>query len=184
MRASVRLVRRYARALFEAAREDGVVADVGRDLRLTSELLSDPFVSAFLLDPSTDRAAKRREFVERLAPHTTPLFLRFANLVLERRREEVLASVAAAYALEADRAAGIVRGVAESARPLPEEEMRALEEALGRAAGATVKLVHRLVPELVGGIRIDLGGRRLDATVPGRFASLRERLLAAPLSQG
>ncbi|HET6203690.1 MAG TPA: ATP synthase F1 subunit delta [Planctomycetota bacterium] len=181
MRGSGRLVRRYARALFEAAREAGSVPEVARDLeRLGAALAAGPFLDS-LLDPVADRSAKKRALAERVSLET-PLVRRFVELLLDRRREEVFPLLAGAFALEADRAAGVVRGLVVAARAVPEEDIRALEQVLGASLGSTVRLAVEIDPELVGGIRIDVAGRRLDATVPGRLAALREELLAAPLA--
>jgi len=182
MRVSGRLVRRYARALFEVAQESGAAAVVGADLGRIAQALADPALASVVLDPSSDRASKRRAFDAGVSLES-PLLRTFVHFLLERRREDVLPALASAFAAEVDRAEGRVRGIVESGRALPEEERRALESALGASLGARVSLTVRVDPALVGGVRIEVGGRRLDATVPGRLAALREELLAAPLRQ-
>ena len=179
-----RLVRRYARALFEVARERNLEAEVGRDLASAASALEDPSVAFAFFDPTAKAEAKRRLVAERIAPSATDLFRRFANLLIERGREEVLRSAAGAYGAETDRAEGIIRGVAESALPLAEEDLRGLEGELGRAIGASVRLAPRVSADLVAGVRIALPGALLDATVPGFLRALRERLLSVPLPQG
>jgi F-type H+-transporting ATPase subunit delta len=182
MRVSGRLVRRYARALFEAAREANAVAGVGRDLGSIATALADLSLASTVLGASSDRASKKKAF-EKAVPLETPLSRTFVDFLFQRRREDVLPALASAFAAEVDRAEGIVRGVVEAGRALPEEDRRALESALGASLGARVTLSLRVDPALVGGVRIEVAGRRLDATVPGRLAALREELLAAPLRQ-
>ncbi|MGH7150189.1 MAG: F0F1 ATP synthase subunit delta, partial [Planctomycetota bacterium] len=94
-----------------------------------------------------------------------------------------LPALAPAFAAEVDRAEGIVRGVVEAAVPLADADLRAIERALGGSLGPRVSLALRVDPALVGGLRIEVAGRRLDATVRGRLAALREDLLEAPLRQ-
>ncbi len=182
MSESSRLLRRYARALFETAREGNAVAGVGRDLGSIATALADPSLASTVLRASGDRASKKQAF-DRAALLETPLTRTFVDFLFQRRREGILPALAPAFAAEVDRAEGIVRGVVEAAVPLGDADLRAIERALDGSVGARVSLALRVEPALVGGLRIEVAGRRLDATVRGRLAALREDLLEAPLRQ-
>jgi len=176
-----RVARRYAEALLDAASEAGVLERVESDLEFAVGLLAEPEVSAFVLDPTVDRATKTRFFVERVALHVSPLFANFLRLLVDRRREEVLDRFDEVFRRTRERREGIRRGRAETARPLSEEDRRSLEAALEKAFGGPVRLEVQVRPELVGGLRLEVEGRFVDATVPGRLGALRERWLAVPL---
>ena len=65
----------------------------------------------------------------------------------------------------------------------PVEVLRVTSKALSDSLGARVSLAPQVDPALVGGLRVEVAGRRLDATVRGRLSALREDLLEAPLRQ-
>lgn len=182
MRPLSRVARRYVEALLDAAAEGGILDDVGRDLEFTASLVAEPSVGAFLVDPTVDRASKMRFFVEWVAPHVSPLFRNFLGLLVRRRREDLLDRLDEAFRQTRERREGIVRGRLESGRPLAEEDRRVLEEAASRALGLRVSLEVAVRPDLIGGVRLEVGGRLLDASVAGRLAAARERLLSVPLN--
>ena len=68
-----------------------------------------------------------------------------------------------------------------SAVPLPEASRAALEAKLCALTGKTVHLTARQDPSVLGGIRLDMAGERLDGTVQGRLEALRRSIAAATL---
>lgn len=96
-------------------------------------------------------------------------FLRF----LRRRRQwKQLPRIVTAVAEERRRQSGVVRVLAETARPLPATYASTLARRLGRP----VELETRVDASLIGGLRLTVDGQRLDATVPAVLAQLRRRL--------
>ena len=50
------------------------------------------------------------------------------------------------------------------------------EEKLQRVTGKTITLTEKVDPSVLGGLRLDLGGTRLDGTVQGRLERLRNEI--------
>lgn len=176
------VTKRYAEALFAAARDANRIADVEADLLLVEEAVRQREHAAALFNRALDASEKRRRFLDPIAPKLrTDLVRNTVSLLLDRRREEALRGLPAAFHRLALDARGEAEGVLESARPIAEAEHRAIEEAIGRSLGRTLKLRARVDPALLGGIRATVGSRRYDATVRGRLAALRERLIGARL---
>ncbi|MDR1950337.1 MAG: F0F1 ATP synthase subunit delta [Spirochaetaceae bacterium] len=88
-------------------------------------------------------------------------------------------SVAEAAELILDRKKGIVTAIAECAFP-PEDDLReALRAGVRRRTGAAdVKLDVRVVPELLGGFRLRIGGDCIDASLRTQMRNLTEELSA------
>lgn len=61
-----------------------------------------------------------------------------------------------------------------SARPLDESSREALRASLSALTGQPVELQVDLEPELLGGVLVQVGDLRLDATTRGRLGSLRD----------
>jgi len=59
-----------------------------------------------------------------------------------------------------------------SALPIAEEQVRPLLEALERKYGRKVNAQVEIEPELIGGVRIIVGDKVIDATVRGRLESM------------
>jgi F-type H+-transporting ATPase subunit delta len=77
---------------------------------------------------------------------------------------------------------GILTVHAESAFPLDEELRAALESGLReRTKAAGIRLLTRVMPELLGGYRLRLGSEIIDASLRGRLQQMARDLHAAPV---
>src|SRR4029077_12758877 len=105
----------------------------------------------------------------------------FVNLVLDKRRVEVLRHLGAAFHRLDLQRRGAAEGVVESVRPLDAAEIARLAAALGPRLSKQLVLENRIVPELIGGLRVVVESKMIDASVTGRLEGLRKSLLAAAL---
>ena len=71
---------------------------------------------------------------------------------------------------------GILSVTAITAVPLNDGQSVRLTEKLGRITGKKIALLNRVDPRVLGGIRLDYDGRRLDDTVSHRLDSIRDLL--------
>jgi F-type H+-transporting ATPase subunit delta len=174
--------KRYAEALFLAARDANVVADVEADLTLLANALAEPRLRDAIGDPTLDAAAKRAHLLDPIAPKLRTALARNAiALVIDRRRDAVLLRLPQAFHRLALEARGEAEGVVETAMPLAPDALAAVADAIGRSLGKRVRLEQRVNATLVGGLRATVGSRRYDASVLARLSELRSRLLSAPL---
>lgn len=172
---------RYATALFELARDKSASAEVERDVMVAGEALADPQVASFFegADVPLD---KKRARLEQLGVQLHPLVRNLLLLLADKGRLTVLPQLAEAYRRCVYAERGIVEGVVESPRPLPDAELKALEAALGARLSKEVRLKGRVQPELLAGARVVVDNRLLDASAQGRLEALRTRLLGARLT--
>lgn len=171
---------RWAEALYGIARKADAVDAIQADTARLSAEVAPPKVAAFLFGSGVsqaERAAKMEPLLKELHPTTRS----FVQLLFQRRRQEVLRHIGEAFKRKVYAETGRVEGVVETPRALPDEDLRALEAAIGRRVGKTVVLSQTVRPDLIGGVRVVVGARLFDATVKGRLESLREKLLGAPL---
>ena len=175
------VARRYARALFDAARDAGALEQVRADCSLLAAVLADREAVAMLADPRYDHADKRALLEKSFGAMLHPLTRSLLGVLERRRRVEVLAEIPLAFGVLDDAHAGRVRGEIETAQPLDDAARRRVEGALSQRTNAQVLLTHRTEPALLGGARVTFGGIRLDASVRGALDALRRRLLEAEL---
>jgi len=171
---------RYTEALFGLARKRGVLPQVRADVARFARELAAPGPAAFFFDARVP-AEKRRERIQPLLASAQPIFANFVNLVFERRREDVLRRLGEAFHQRALAEEGAAEGFVESARPLGENDLALLAQALGRRLGKKVTLDNRVNPDVVGGVRVVVGSKMLDYSLRGRMDGLKKKLLAAPL---
>jgi len=175
------LARRYARALFDAARREGGDAPLGlRDeLRAFAPLLTghDELRRA-ILHPGLG-AEPRQRVLAALADRAgaSVLLRRLVALLATRDRMALFPDLVEAYADVANAASGVVSAEAVSAVALPEAQARALAATLGGPAGPA-ELRRRVDPELIGGLLVRVGGKTFDGSVRTQLAALRRRLAA------
>jgi len=63
-----------------------------------------------------------------------------------------------------------------TAVPLTEAQHGRLAEKLAKLTGKTVELTNRVDPSVLGGVRLDYDGKRVDGTVQSRLDSIRDLL--------
>lgn len=169
------LARPYARAAFELARADGLLADWSRRLMFSAAVASAPEVDALLHHPRVALADQ----VKLLLPEgDTPdgAFGRFLAALAENKRIALLPEVAAQYELLRAEAESIVKARVRTAVALEPGQLETLKSALRRRFGREVELRNEIDPALIGGAVIDAGDVVIDGSVRGRLAKLQNVL--------
>ncbi|MCL6517170.1 ATP synthase F1 subunit delta [Alicyclobacillus sp.] len=160
------VARRYTRGLFSYASEHGLVRDVDGGLAVVADALrGEPKFRALLEHPliSVEEKAAMLDRVFGQAVH--PIVLRFLKLLIQRGRADQTLAVADAFHTLAEEAEGLISVAVESAFPLPEAQARELEERLGQALNKRVRAVVSVNPDLLAGVRIQVGHRVIDASL-------------------
>ena len=171
--------RMYARALFEAAREESRLEAVAADMKALQEALEEvPALRAFLRNPQIDPPEKAG-VLEEIATGADELMRNFVRLVAEKGRAGELAEIGAE--LQALVAAAENRLAVEltTAVELSEDDARAIVEQIEHASGRTVDATRSVDPSLIGGIVLQIGTFLADGSVRGRLERLHRELATA-----
>jgi F-type H+-transporting ATPase subunit delta len=169
--------KRYARAVFELAQEEGDLEEWGRRIARIRELFADPGVAAVLGNPSI--ATQRREALVASAPH----FLdakggNLARLLVESGRIKDVPAIEEEFESLADQAAGRVRATVTTAIELAHDDRDRVERELSKRLKRDVRLTVVVDPRIIGGLKVQYGDRVVDASVASRLHQLRRRLAA------
>jgi F-type H+-transporting ATPase subunit delta len=176
------LIRRYAAAIYRLAEEAGQVEVVREELaRLQLAATSDSRVLAILRHPGIGGEQKRQFLLQVAGGSPTPITAGLLTLVLEKDRAEVLLGICDVFTELADEAAGRVRARVEVAWEPDEEQKERLVAALSRLVGAPVVAEYVLTPEVLGGARVHVAGRRIDGSLAGRLEEMVSQVSAAPV---
>ena len=172
------LAGRYAVALFELAAEDGVVTAVESDLDTLSAALSESSELASLTtNPQLGRQAKMSamEGVAKLL-ELSPLTRRFLGVLAENRRLAELPRMIRAFRDIAAAQRGEVSAEVVSAHPLSEDQLGSLRKKLTAREGRTVKLSSSVDPEMLGGLIVTIGSKRIDGSIRTRLNALTQAM--------
>jgi F-type H+-transporting ATPase subunit delta len=168
--------RLYARALFEAAQEKGRVDAVHRDLADFADAVEgSPELAAFLANPQVDSGAKVGVLGE-LSDGADELVHNFLRLLAGKGRAGQIPGVRDEFQALVDRAQGRVAVELTTAFELSDDEAATIVAQIEQASGRQVEATRKVDPELVGGMILQAGSLRVDASVRGRLERLRHEL--------
>jgi F-type H+-transporting ATPase subunit delta len=171
--------RRYARAVFELAKEEGHVDAWAARLAELRQVLEHPEALPVLHNrsiPDERRQAAAAALVgDRVGPEGTNL----ARLLVDAGRLDELEEIIAEFGRLADEDAGRVRATAITAVPLADPDADRLRGDLARRLGREVRLEARVDPAIVGGLVVQVGDRVFDGSVATRLRLLRRQLAEA-----
>lgn len=168
--------KRYARAVFELARDEDRLEDWRRHLDELQQVLSLPEVRAVLANPSI-ALQRRQEAVDALlAGRVGRESIHLAKLLVAGNRLDDLAGIVEEYGRLLDDEAGRVRASVTTAVPLGRADIDKLVQELSARLGREVRLETRVDRSIVAGLVLQIGDRVIDASVASRLQQLRRRL--------
>ncbi len=169
--------RMYARALFEAAQEEGKLAEVHEQLGDFVAMVEEvPELGAVLANPELDSQTKAA-VLDDILGGADELVRNFLRLVAEKGRTGEIVEIARELGELVARLDRVLQVELTTAFELSDEEARDIVAQIEQASGRSVEAVRSVDPELVGGIVLQAGSHRLDASVRGRLDRLRHDLV-------
>jgi F-type H+-transporting ATPase subunit delta len=169
--------RMYARALYEAAREQSRVDAVRAELvELAAAMEETPALEAFLSNPQLDPAAKA-DVLEEVTSGADPILRNFVRVVAAKGRAGQLRPIAEELEAIVDREQGRLSVELTTAYELDDAETVVIVSKIEEASGRTVEATRSVDPDLIGGIVLQAGSLRVDASVRGRLDRLRRELV-------
>jgi F-type H+-transporting ATPase subunit delta len=174
------LARRYAIAISTLAGESNAADTVGADLTLlTQAIVTNGRIHDFFVSPVISRPDKERVLDEVFHDKVHPIALHALLLLVRKRRESLLAAIVDEYAALQRAAARKQRLTLTSAQPLDRKEYANLIQRLERFYDTKFEATEVIDPNLIGGVRIMMGDRRIDASIAGRLDALARELSTA-----
>jgi F-type H+-transporting ATPase subunit delta len=170
--------RRYARALFSLAQDDGRVDEVQQNLAQFAELLernAELRLALFRpLHPAKERRAVLASVSDRLGVQR--IVRNFFTYLVDQRRLVDFEGIRREFERLADAAAGRTRASIVSATPLADQDRERLRRALSARTGGEVELDVEVDPALIGGVIAKLGTLVFDGSLRTQLNQLRASL--------
>ena len=169
--------RMYARALFQAARDEAKLDEVASELAALATAVDEvPELRSFLRNPQVEPAEKA-VVLDEISSGADALVRNFVRLVAEKGRAGELVEMNAELDALVAQAQNRLALELTTAHELSDEEARSIVETIEKASGRTVEATRSVDPSLVGGIVLQVGSFRADGSVRGRLERLRQELV-------
>lgn len=169
----------YANALFQAARERDRLQPVREQLaQVVAAEAEVPELRELLRNPQLDPRARARA-LEDVFAGGEELLRNFLLVLADKGRTGSLEEIAREFERLMAEHEGVVHAELTTAVALSDEEAQTLLRQIEDASGRKVEASRSVDPGLIGGIVLQVGSHRLDASVRGRLERLRRQLVTA-----
>lgn len=165
--------------MFEAAQAAGSLAAVHAQLdELRDAFAAAPDLEALLDNPEIDSRVKG-DVLARLAEGSDDTVVNFLRLVAEKGRAGEVGEIVAELDVLVAAENQVLDVEITTAHELSEEHFSNVCSQIETASGRKVQAERNVDPDLIGGIVLQAGSMRLDASVRGRLERLRNDLTHA-----
>ena len=167
----------YGESLYELAKDENLTAELGGQLKVLKECFAqEPAFVTLLSTPSLSKAERCQILDDSFRGTVHPYVLNFLKILTEKGYMRYFCDCCDAYTARYDQDNGILRVNAVTAVALTTEQADKLTQKLSRITGKEIALRTRIDPAVLGGIRLDYDGQRLDDTVSHRLDAIRNVL--------
>ena len=172
------LARRYAKAVFTIGSESGKLEDYNAALQAVATLYAEntDVVDALTnpLYPIELREKVMAGVVKSMDVDT--VMGNFLNLLVEKKRADILPEIAEEFKVMVDEAQNISHGTVISAVELSDELHNKIQDTLEKLTGKKVELTTSVDPTIIGGIIAKVGDLVLDGSIKTQLAGLKESI--------
>ena len=171
------LAKEYGNGLYELAREDDLIAQLHDELCEIGELIeAEPDFARLLSSRAIERGERLRVVDEAFAGRAHPYIVNYMKLMVEKERFEAFADSIKWFHQRYNEEFGIVEAEVTTAVPLSQADFDQLSAKLREMSGKNVSLNCHVDPALIGGVRVEMEGRRYDNTIQSKLGRLRQSL--------
>ena len=167
----------YGESLYELAKDESLGKIIGEQLAILQESFrQEPDFIRLLSSPNLTKAERCQILDDSFRGKVHAYVLNFLKILTEKNYIRYFSDCCDAYMQRFDQDNGILRVDAVSAVALTDAQRDKLTRKLTRITGKEVLLRNRINPAVLGGIRLDYDGQRLDDTVSHRLDAIRDLL--------
>ena len=171
--------RRYAKALMDLARRDGVITEIGAQLQQYQALLRENIhLQRILENPGVDIQVKTgimTTIFERTQP--APLLRNFLLLLMDKGRLPQLDAICTHYERMASDELHRVVAQVTTAVEMDTQQRQVITQKIAAATQKDVQLEAHVDPSIIGGLVVRVNNVILDGSVRGQLTRMRKALI-------
>ncbi|MDO5530447.1 F0F1 ATP synthase subunit delta [Sutterella sp.] len=177
------IARPYAEGLMQALEERKASAqDKASVLEAVAQLAQaarDPLVAQLAGDPGLSEDQVYGVLEGTIGSDQAEEVKNLLRVVIQNGRIEALPEIARQFRILKNQSEGVADAYIETAFPLSDEEVKSLLEALAKKfPGVKLHPVVSVEKELIGGVRVHVGDKLLDASIRARLSQMKTALTA------
>jgi F-type H+-transporting ATPase subunit delta len=181
--ANLKVSHRYASSLIETAIEKNKLDKISSDMILLLDALNDNKALQLMLDNPVIRPEIKSNILKEIfSSKFDAESLNFLNFVIEKKRENLLDSIAARFLELRDEYLGIVSVTATIAFKMAEDQIEILQKKLQEILGKKIRLNLVVDESLVGGFIAKAGDTMYNASVRHQLELLKKQFLVSGFS--
>lgn len=167
----------YGTALYTLAQEEALTGSLLAELTVLEESFREaPAFIRLLSSPNLSKQERCQILEDSFRGNIHDYVLNFLKILTEKGYMKHFFDCCQAFEELYNRDNGILPVTAITAVPMSSEQAEKLTDKLSRATSKQVKLLNKVDPSVLGGVRLDYDGKRLDDTVSHRLDSIRRAL--------
>lgn len=177
MSRDLNVAKRYAKALFESAQGGNIVSQVEEELlAVVNAIEANGDLEKLIQHPGIAVEAKKGMLQQLFEGKVSDIVLNTLQLLIDRRREDIIGAIATYYVGIANGALGQANATVYTPFDLSETELNLIREKFGSLSGKTIRLDTVIDKSLLGGIQVRIGDRLYDGSLSGKLQRIEKVL--------
>jgi F-type H+-transporting ATPase subunit delta len=172
------LAKRYAKAIFTIGQDQENYEEYNEVLQGVATLFSEtPEIADALTNPMYPMDVKEKVMTGIVGSIGVDTVMgNFLNLLVQKKRAEILPEIADAYKTMVDEIKNISHGNVISAVELSDELKNNIQTVLEKLTGKKVELTTSVDPSIIGGMVAKVGDLVLDGSIKTQLAGLKDSI--------
>jgi F-type H+-transporting ATPase subunit delta len=167
----------YGTALFEVASELNKVDVILEEIQAVNKIFEEnPSFYEFFITPRISKAEKKEAVKEIFSGKISPELVNFLFILLDKRRTTYFKQIVRQYKKTVSDSRNISEGMVVSVTRLKEGQLIDLQTKAAILLKKQIKLENKVDTSIIGGVKIFVGDKVIDATVKSKLQSLKESL--------
>ena len=172
------LAKRYAKALFAVGQDEGKSENYREMLNVLGDFLEKfPEAIDALTNPLYPMELREKVMKQLITELQADQFMaNFLNLVVQKKRADILPEIATEFQALVDTAQNVSRGTLTTALEISGDLQAKVQNTLENITGKKVILTTEINPSIIGGIVAKVGDLVMDGSIKTQLAGLNESI--------
>ena len=170
---------RYARALYEVGKESGELKKIEEDVKNFQSLFdSNSEIKNFIQNPThvIDIQNKVFNILSKKLGFTKSLN-NFFLLLIKKRRMFFVKKITDSFLKLCSINRGEIKASLISSKELSSNELENISKELSSSMGSAIKVDYKIDPNLIGGLKLQLGSIMIDTSIKNKLKKYEQRML-------
>jgi F-type H+-transporting ATPase subunit delta len=170
--------KQYAEALFNVSVQSSSEKAVRSSLRMVNDAIkASPEFRVFLFSKRITEIQKASAVKEAFGVNCHPIVSEFIGLVTDQNLVKLFSLIEKSYIKIFEHKLNFLSVIAHVSSELSERESEELKESLESVLGKSMDLSVKTDPNLIGGIKLRVGNKFMDASIQSQLENMRQSLL-------